>query len=276
MPELKIIRNYTERENSHTLESYVSSGGYKALDKALKLQPEEIIETIKRSGLRGRGGAGFPTGIKWGFIPRDSKKPVYLCCNADESEPGSFKDREIMERDPHQMLEGIAIACYAIGSHKAYIYIRGEMPYAAKIITEAINEAYKKAYLGENIYNSGFDIDIVLFKGAGAYICGEETALLESIEGKNGEPRPKPQFPAQIGLFGCPTIINNVETLAFVPHIINNGAEWFLEIGQPKNTGERSSATVSARSTVEVAAGQPPRCREMMSNRLGPFTSSIA
>ncbi|TDI96104.1 MAG: NADH-quinone oxidoreductase subunit F, partial [Deltaproteobacteria bacterium] len=151
MPELKIIRNYTERENSHTLESYVSSGGYKALDKALKLQPEEIIETIKRSGLRGRGGAGFPTGIKWGFIPRDSKKPVYLCCNADESEPGSFKDREIMEQDPHQMLEGIAIACYAIGSHKAYIYIRGEMPYAAKIITEAINEAYKKAYLGENI-----------------------------------------------------------------------------------------------------------------------------
>lgn len=260
MPELKIIRNYTERENSHTLESYVSSGGYKALDKALKLQPEEIIETIKRSGLRGRGGAGFPTGIKWGFIPRDSKKPVYLCCNADESEPGSFKDREIMEQDPHQMLEGIAIACYAIGSHKAYIYIRGEMPYAAKIITEAINGAYKKAYLGENIYNSGFDIDIVLFKGAGAYICGEETALLESIEGKNGEPRPKPPFPAQIGLFGCPTIINNVETLAFVPHIINNGAEWFLEIGQPKNTGTKIyglSGKVNKPGLYELPLGIP-------------------
>ncbi|NIP39030.1 MAG: NADH-quinone oxidoreductase subunit NuoF [Candidatus Dadabacteria bacterium] len=239
MPELKIIRNYTERENSHTLQSYLSSGGYKALAQALKMQPEEVIDIIKKSGLRGRGGAGFPTGIKWGFIPKDTNKPVYLCCNADESEPGSFKDREIMEQDPHQMLEGIAIACYAIGSHKAYIYIRGEMPYAAKIITEAIEEANKKAYLGENINNSGYDIDIVLFRGAGAYICGEETALLESIEGKNGEPRPKPPFPAQIGLFGCPTIINNVETLAFVPHIINNGPEWFLEIGKPKNTGTK-------------------------------------
>ncbi|NIT14157.1 MAG: NADH-quinone oxidoreductase subunit F, partial [Candidatus Dadabacteria bacterium] len=234
MPELKIIRNYTERENSHTLQSYLSSGGYTALAKALKMDPEEIIEIIKKSGLRGRGGAGFPTGIKWGFIPRDTNKPVYLCCNADESEPGSFKDREIMERDPHQMLEGIAIACYAIGSHKAYIYIRGEMPYAAKLITEAIDEAYRKAYIGKNINNSGYDLDIVLFRGAGAYICGEETALLESIEGKNGEPRPKPPFPAQVGLYGCPTIINNVETLAFVPHIINNGPEWFLGIGKPK------------------------------------------
>lgn len=239
MPELKIIRNYTERENSHTLQSYLSSGGYKALAQALKMQPEEVIDIIKKSGLRGRGGAGFPTGIKWGFIPKDTNKPVYLCCNADESEPGSFKDREIMEQDPHQMLEGIAIACYAIGSHKAYIYIRGEMPYAAKIITEAIEEANTKAYLGKNINNSGYDIDIVLFRGAGAYICGEETALLESIEGKNGEPRPKPPFPAQVGLFGCPTIINNVETLAFVPHIINNGAEWFLGIGKPKNTGTK-------------------------------------
>ncbi|HSG31391.1 MAG TPA: NADH-quinone oxidoreductase subunit NuoF [Thermodesulfobacteriota bacterium] len=239
MPELKIIRNYTERENSHTLQSYLSSGGYKALAQALKMQPEEVIDIIKKSGLRGRGGAGFPTGIKWGFIPKDTNKPVYLCCNADESEPGSFKDREIMEQDPHQMLEGIAIACYAIGSHKAYIYIRGEMPYAAKIITEAIEEANTKAYLGKNVNNSGYDIDIVLFRGAGAYICGEETALLESIEGKNGEPRPKPPFPAQVGLFGCPTIINNVETLAFVPHIINNGAEWFLGIGKPKNTGTK-------------------------------------
>ncbi len=239
MPELKIIRNYTDRENSHTLQSYLSTGGYKALAQALKMQPEEVIDIIKKSGLRGRGGAGFPTGIKWGFIPKDTNKPVYLCCNADESEPGSFKDREIMEQDPHQMLEGIAIACYAIGSHKAYIYIRGEMPYAAKIITEAIEEANTKAYLGKNINNSGYDIEIVLFRGAGAYICGEETALLESIEGKNGEPRPKPPFPAQVGLFGCPTIINNVETLAFVPHIINNGAEWFLGIGKPKNTGTK-------------------------------------
>lgn len=260
MPELKIIRNYTDRENSHTIQSYIYSNGYKALERTLKLDPGEVIDIIKSSGLRGRGGAGFPTGIKWSFIPRDTKKPVYLCCNADESEPGSFKDREIMEQDPHQMLEGIAIACYAINSHKAYIYIRGEMPKAARLIAEAINESYQKGYLGKNILNSGFDLDIVLFRGAGAYICGEETALLESIEGKNGEPRPKPPFPAQIGLFGCPTIINNVETLAFVPHIINNGAEWFSAIGKPKNTGTKIyglSGTIKKPGLYELPLGIP-------------------
>jgi len=260
MPELKIIRNYTDRNNSHTMDSYLSNGGYTALAKSLKLDPEEIIDTIKNSGLRGRGGAGFPTGIKWSFIPRDITKPVYLCCNADESEPGSFKDREIMEQDPHQMLEGIAIACYAINSHKAYIYIRGEMPKAAKIIVNAIKEAYSKGYIGKNILNSGFDLDIVLFRGAGAYICGEETALLESIEGKNGEPRPKPPFPAQVGLFGCPTIINNVETLAFVPHIINHGAEWFSEMGKPKNTGTKIyglSGAVNKPGLYELPLGIP-------------------
>lgn len=239
MPELRIIRNYVGVKDSHTIESYLSRGGYTAFDKALRMDPDEIIDEIKRAGLRGRGGAGFPTGVKWSFIQRDSKKPIYLCCNADESEPGSFKDREILEQDPHQMLEGIMIACYAINSHKAYVYIRGEMPYGASIIEGAIKEAYDKGYLGKNILNSGFDLDIVLFRGAGAYICGEETGLLESIEGKNGEPRPKPPFPAQIGLFGCPTIINNVETLAFVPHIINKGHEWFSAIGIPKNTGTK-------------------------------------
>ncbi|MEQ9619580.1 MAG: NADH-quinone oxidoreductase subunit NuoF [Deltaproteobacteria bacterium] len=239
MPELRIIRTYVDRTDSHTIESYISNEGYTALPKALKMEPGEIIEQIKKSGLRGRGGAGFPTGVKWGFIQRDSKKPIYLCCNADESEPGSFKDREILEQDPHQMLEGIIIACYTINSHKAYIYIRGEMPNGARIIENAIKEAYDRGYLGNNILNSGFDLDVVLFRGAGAYICGEETGLLESIEGKNGEPRPKPPFPAQIGLFGCPTIVNNVETLACVPHIINRGAEWFSEIGTPKNTGTK-------------------------------------
>ncbi len=239
MPEVRIIRNYAGIENSHTLDSYLQRGGYEALKKSLETEPDEITETIKKSGLRGRGGAGFPTGMKWSFIPKDVDKPVYLCCNADESEPGSFKDREILEKDPHQMLEGIAIACYAINSHKSYIYIRGEMPYGAKIIQSAIDEAYEKGYLGKNIFNSGFDLDISLYRGAGAYICGEETGLLESIEGKNGEPRPKPPFPAQVGLFGCPTIVNNVETLAFVPHIINNGPEWFAAIGTPKNTGTK-------------------------------------
>ena len=239
MPELRIIRKYAEIENSHTIESYLNRGGYTALKKALKTEPEEIIDIIKKSGLRGRGGAGFPTGIKWSFIQRDSKKPIYLCCNADESEPGSFKDREILEKDPHQMIEGIIIACYAVNAHKSYIYIRGEMPYGAKIIQDAIDEAYSNGYLGNNILNSDFDIDLVLFRGAGAYICGEETGLLESIEGKNGEPRPKPPFPAQVGLFGCPTIVNNVETLAFVPHIINDGPQWFASIGTPKNTGTK-------------------------------------
>ncbi len=239
MPEQRIIRNYVERENSHTIESYLFSGGYSALRKAFSMAPEEVTDIVKKSGLRGRGGAGFPAGIKWSFIPPDSKKPVYLCCNADESEPGSFKDREILEKDPHQMIEGIIIACYAIRSRKAYIYIRGEMPYGAKIIQRAIAEAYERGYLGKNIFFSGFDLDIKLYVGAGAYICGEETGLLESIEGKKGEPRPKPPFPAQVGLFGCPTIVNNVETLACVPHIINNGADWFSSIGTPRNTGTK-------------------------------------
>lgn len=239
MPEQRIIRNYVDRPNSYTIGSYLSSGGYSALRKALGMPPGEITDAVKKSGLRGRGGAGFPAGIKWSFIPPDSKKPIYLCCNADESEPGSFKDREILERDPHQMIEGIIIACYAIRSHKAYIYIRGEMPYGAKRIQQAIDEAYEHGYLGKNILLSGFDLDMKLYIGAGAYICGEETGLLESIEGKKGEPRPKPPFPAQVGLFGSPTIVNNVETLACVPHIVNNGADWFASIGTPRNTGTK-------------------------------------
>lgn len=239
MPEQRVIRNYVDRPNSYTIGSYLSSGGYSALRKAFGIAPGEVTDAVKKSGLRGRGGAGFPAGIKWSFIPPDSKKPVYLCCNADESEPGSFKDREILEKDPHQMIEGIIIACYAIRSHKAYIYIRGEMPYGAKRIQQAIEEAYEHGYLGKNILLSGFDLDMKLYIGAGAYICGEETGLLESIEGKKGEPRPKPPFPAQVGLFGCPTIVNNVETLACVPHIINNGADWFALIGTPRNTGTK-------------------------------------
>ncbi|MCH8029531.1 MAG: NADH-quinone oxidoreductase subunit NuoF [Candidatus Dadabacteria bacterium] len=239
MPEMRIIRSYIDREDSHTIESYMLAGGYTALAKALKLDPDEIINTIKESGLRGRGGAGFPTGVKWSFIDKESKKPIYLCCNADESEPGSFKDREIIEKDPHQMLEGIIICCYAVNARKSYIYIRGEMPRGAAILEHAIEEAHDKGFLGDNILGSGFGCEVIVFRGAGAYICGEETALLESIEGKNGEPRPKPPFPAQVGLFDCPTVVNNVETLACVPHIINRGAEWFSSIGTPKNTGTK-------------------------------------
>jgi NADH-quinone oxidoreductase subunit F len=257
---MRIIRNYVDREDSESIRSYIAAGGYTALEKALKMDPLEIINEVKNSGLRGRGGAGFPTGIKWSFIPRDTNTPIYLCCNADESEPGSFKDREIIERDPHQMLEGIIICAYAINCHKCYIYIRGEMPQGARIIEEAINEAYEKRYLGENILGSRFDLDVVLFRGAGAYICGEETGLLESIEGKNGEPRPKPPFPAQIGLFGCPTIVNNVETLACVPHIINRGSDWFSGIGTPKNTGTKIfglSGSIERPGLYELPLGIP-------------------
>ncbi len=262
MPEMRIIRSYVDRPDSESIESYMAAGGYTALEKALKMDPLEIINEVKNSGLRGRGGAGFPTGIKWSFIPRETNQPIYLCCNADESEPGSFKDREIIERDPHQMLEGIIICAYAINSHKCYIYIRGEMPKGANILEKAIKEAYEKRYLGENILGSWFNLDIVLFRGAGAYICGEETGLLESIEGKNGEPRPKPPFPAQIGLFGCPTIVNNVETLACVPHIVNRGSDWFSKIGTPKNTGTKIfglSGSIKRPGLYELQLGIPLR-----------------
>ena len=262
MPEMRIIRSYVDRASSESIESYMAAGGYTALEKALKTDPLEIINEVKNSGLRGRGGAGFPTGIKWSFIPRETKQPIYLCCNADESEPGSFKDREIIERDPHQMLEGIIICAYAINSHKCYIYIRGEMPKGASIIEKALKEAYEKRYLGQNILGSWYSLDVVLFRGAGAYICGEETGLLESIEGKNGEPRPKPPFPAQIGLFGCPTIVNNVETLACVPHIINRGSDWFSAIGTPKNTGTKIfglSGSIKRPGLYELPLGIPLR-----------------
>jgi NADH-quinone oxidoreductase subunit F len=262
MTEMRIIRNYVDRADSESIESYIAAGGYTALERALKMDPLEIINDVKNSGLRGRGGAGFPTGIKWSFIPRGTNTPIYLCCNADESEPGSFKDREIIEKDPHQMVEGIIICSYAINAHKCYIYIRGEMPNGARIIEKAIKEAYEKRYLGKNILGSWFNLDVVLFRGAGAYICGEETGLLESIEGKNGEPRPKPPFPAQVGLFGCPTIVNNVETLACVPHIINRGADWFSGIGTPRNTGTKIyglSGSIKSPGLYELPLGIPLR-----------------
>ncbi|WP_462137114.1 NADH-quinone oxidoreductase subunit NuoF [Candidatus Mycalebacterium sp.] len=263
MPETKIIRNYTERgADSRLLRSYLESGGYEALKKAISMEPEEITEIVKQSGLRGRGGAGFPTGLKWNFIPRESGNPVYLCCNADESEPGSFKDREIIERDPHQIIEGMLIAARAVGAEKMYIYIRGEMPLGAEILENAVEEAREGGYLGRNIMDSGFGAEISVFRGAGAYICGEETGMLESIEGKNGEPRPKPPFPAQSGLFHSPTVINNVETLACVPHIINRGSKWFSSIGTPKNTGIKIfglSGCVNRPGLYELPLGVPLR-----------------
>jgi len=225
--------------DSHRIDVYLKNGGYQALPCALKLQTDALIQMVKDSGLRGRGGAGFSTGLKWSFITKDPTIPKYLCCNADEGEPGTFKDRVIIEKDPHELIEGMIIACYAIGAAAAYIYIRGEFAFGANILEQAIAEAYKKGCLGKNILGSNFSCDLSVHKGAGAYICGEETALLESIEGRRGQPRIKPPFPAQVGLFGKPTVINNVETLACIPHIVNKGPKWFASIGPEKSPGPK-------------------------------------
>jgi NADH-quinone oxidoreductase subunit F len=265
-----ILTSNMHIENLQQIGTYESLGGYKGLAKALReYQPAEITDIVKKSGLRGRGGAGFPTGVKWGFVPKDTGKPVYLCVNADESEPGTFKDRLIIEKDPHQLIEGIVISAYALGCHQAFIYIRGEFCYGAEVLNKAIEEAYAKGYLGKNILNSGFDLELLVHRGAGAYICGEETALLESIEGRRGHPRLKPPFPAVIGLYGAPTVINNVETLANVSHIINNGAEWYASIGTPGNAGTRLfgvSGHVMKRGVYELPMGTP--MRELLSKLL--------
>ncbi len=236
-----LLTNMEQPGYTGSLAEYERAGGYQALKKVLGgVSPADVIATVKQSGLRGRGGAGFPTGVKWGFIPREHPGPRYLCCNADESEPGTFKDRQLMERDPHQILEGMAIACYAIGAHIAYIYIRGEFRLAAKILERAIADAGQAGHLGADIYGSGVTVTIHVHAGAGAYICGEETALLESLEGKRGKPRIKPPFPATHGLYQQPTVVNNVETLANIPHIINRGGAWYAAIGAPpKSPGTR-------------------------------------
>ena len=217
--------------NSHTLETYQRDGGYQALRKALDMAPAEVTNLVKDSGLRGRGGAGFPCGLKWTFLPKDHPGPIYLCINADESEPGTFNNRILMELDPHQLIEGIAIACHAIKSKNAYLYIRFEYGLSYRRLDAAIKECYAAGLLGKNILGKGLDLDIVLHRGAAAYICGEETGLIESLEGKRAWPRIKPPFPAIEGLFRKPTIVNNVETLCCVTHILNRGKEWFQSIG---------------------------------------------
>jgi NADH-quinone oxidoreductase subunit F len=203
------------------------------------MKPSEIIEVVKNANLRGRGGAGFPAGVKWSFVPQNIPQPRYLCVNADEGEPGTFKDRYLMSHNPHLLLEGIIIASYAVGIRTAFIYIRGEYETIAQRLEEAIAEAYRNKYLGRDILGTGFDLDVFVHRGAGAYVCGEETALLESLEGKRGYPRLKPPFPASVGLFDCPTVINNVETLCNIPFIVENGAEWFVKKGRPKDGGTR-------------------------------------
>jgi NADH-quinone oxidoreductase subunit F len=238
--EIPLISKKWGVKDSHKIDVALQMGAYQALEKALReMAPEQIIDEVKKSSLRGRGGAGFPTGMKWSFVPKDSPKPKYVICNADESEPGTCKDRPLMEMDPHQLIEGITIAGYAIHSHRGFIYIRGEYRYVLDIVDEAISEAYARGYLGKNILGSGFDFDLLIHTGAGAYECGEESALMESLEGKRGNPRIKPPFPAVVGLYGCPTIINNVETLSAVPAIIQGGGEAYANLGTPKNGGTR-------------------------------------
>jgi len=262
--ETPVLSKYFGDAGARTFDGWVQRGGYVALRKALGMTPDAIIEEVKGSGLRGRGGAGFPTGLKWSFMPKGDGKPHYLVCNADESEPGTFKDREIMRWTPHQLIEGCAIAAYAIGAERCYIYIRGEFTEPLKVMQAAVAEAYAKGALGGDVFGTGKRIDIILHRGAGAYICGEETAMMNSIEGRRGNPRIKPPFPAQAGLFAMPTTINNVETLAAVSHILNRGAAWYkgLCLSNPKSTGTKLISVcghVQRPGNYEVTMGTPMR-----------------
>jgi NADH-quinone oxidoreductase subunit F len=248
--------------DSQNIDVYLSRGGYQALRHTLsRLGPDELVELVERSELRGRGGAGFPTGAKWRFLPKDVR-PHYMICNADESEPGTFKDRYLMENDPHLVIEGCLLAAYAVEARVCYIYIRGEFREQEQILERALAEARERGYVGKNIERSGFDCELYIHRGAGSYECGEETALLESLEGKRGIPRVKPPYPASVGLFGCPTAINNVETLANLPHIVTRGADWYCSIGSKRNTGPKLyclSGHVRRPGVYELPLGVPMR-----------------
>lgn len=256
-----ILTKNISKPNSHTLSVYQESGGYEALKKALSMERGDILEEIKTSGLRGRGGAGFPAGLKMSFMPKEKKGAHYLCCNADESEPGTFKDIVLTSKDPHMVIEGCMIAAFAIQADAVWFYIRGEFWDGAKIMSAAVEEAYKANLVGKNILGSGWDCEFYVYRGAGAYICGEESALMESVEGKRGHPRLKPPFPAQSGVYGKPTTINNVETLANIPYIITNGGKAFAEIGtDERNTGTKLyciSGQVKTPGVYEHAIGYP-------------------
>lgn len=237
--ETKVVSQRWTLPNCASIDTYLATDGYVAIKKAVEMTPEAIIDELKTSSLRGRGGAGFPTGMKWSFVPRTTGKPTYVICNSDESEPGTCKDRLLMENDPHQLIEGMMIAAWVIKSNKGYIFIRGEYRYLIEIVDRAIAEAYERGYLGKNIFGTGWDFDLYTHTGAGAYECGEESALLESLEGKRGVPRLKPPFPAVVGAFQSPTILNNCETFSSVPVILRNGGQWYADLGTPKNGGTR-------------------------------------
>ncbi|RIL10087.1 MAG: NADH-quinone oxidoreductase subunit F [Proteobacteria bacterium] len=257
----KILLANIHHPDQHTLSGYESRAGYKTIRKVLGMDPVKVMEEVKKSGLRGRGGAGFPAGTKWGFIPRGTDKPIYIVQNADESEPGTFKDRVLLEQDPHQVIEGQLVCAWAVQSKLSFIYIRGEYAYPYTRIKQAVEECYKKGYLGKNIFGSDFSHDIVIHRGAGAYICGEETALLESLEGKKGQPRLKPPFyPAAIGLYNCPTVVNNTETLAACVWILEHGGDAYAAIGTPKSTGTKlisASGHINRPGVYEIELGYP-------------------
>ena len=257
----KILLRNIDTPDSHKISVYQSRGGYGSWEKVVReITPEQLIDEVKASGLRGRGGAGFPTGMKWGFVPKDNPKPKYLVCNADESEPGTFKDRLLIEKDPHAVVEGTLIAAYAIRSHTAFIYIRGELTFGAGILEQAVEEAIAAGYIGKNIFGSGYDLDVIVHRGAGAYICGEETALLSSLEGGRGWPKVKPPFPATNGLFGCPTVVNNVETLAALPWILDHGAAAYASMGTEKSKGTKLfsvSGHINKPGVYELVMGYP-------------------
>jgi NADH-quinone oxidoreductase subunit F len=247
--------------NSEKIQVYLDRGGYTALKKALQMTPEALTAEVRESGLRGRGGAGFPAGLKWGFMPKGDQIK-YVCINTDEGEPGTFKDRLLVEHDPHSIIEGTIIAAYAVNAHRAFVYIRGEFFLGVKRWIKAIDDAYRHGFLGKDILGSGFDLDLSVHRGAGAYICGEETALINSLEGQRGEPRIKPPYPAEIGLWNKPTLVHNVETLANIPHIINRGAAWFKTIGTERSTGPKLfciSGHVRGRGNYELPLGVPLR-----------------
>jgi NADH-quinone oxidoreductase subunit F len=257
----KLLLTYDHIPGINTLDVYRQNNGYKSLEKALKtMKPDDIVEEVKKSGLRGRGGAGFPTGMKWSFLAKPEGVPRHLVCNADESEPGTFKDRYLMERIPHLLIEGMIVSSYALGANTSYIYVRGEYYYVIKILQKAIKEAYAAGLLGKNILGSGYDLDLYVQPGGGAYICGEETALLESLEGKRGNPRLKPPFPAVAGLWGRPTVVNNVETIAAVVPIVNFGGEEYAKIGIGKSTGTKlisASGHINKPGVYEIELGVP-------------------
>ncbi len=258
----KIITANWDDPNAAGIDGYLANGGYEGLKAALGMTPAEVIDVVKASGLRGRGGAGFPTGVKWSFVPQNTGKPTYVVSNFDESEPGTYNNRELIEREPHQFLEGLAIAAYAIGSHTAFVYCRGEFLWPGTVLKRAIAEAYEKGFFGAAIAGSAYDLEVVLHRGAGAYICGEETALLSSLEGYRGQPRLRPPFPAVEGLYEAPTLINNVETLCNVPHILTKGAGWFAKIGTEKSPGTKVfsvSGKVERPGNYELPMGTPLR-----------------